>query len=176
MGEEVAVEVVAVEEGGRSNGSNEMAAVEEGNNENSIISAKGFVQELREGSLPEVYQSISVPSGEGVHWSKTMWSFIGPGALIAVGYMDPGNWSTDLAGGSAFGYKLLFIVLLSSLIAMFLQYLAIKVGYATGRDLAQVIRDSYTSKITIYFLWLVFEAAIIATDLAEGTLYYTLYY
>jgi manganese transport protein len=81
--------------------------------------------------------------------------------------MDPGNWSTDIAGGSAFGYRLLFIVLMSSLIAMFLQHLSLKLAYATGRDLAQVCRDSYKSDILIYVLWFVAEAAILATDLAE---------
>lgn len=119
------------------------------------------------GSLPEVFASVKVPSGDDVHWTKTMMSFIGPGSLIAVGYMDPGNWSTDIAGGSAFGYRLLFIVLMSSVIAMFLQHLTIKLAYATGRDLAQACRDSYKSKPLIYVLWIVAEAAIIATDLAE---------
>ena len=90
----------------------------------------------------------------------------GPGALIAVGYMDPGNWSTDIAGGSAFGYSLLFIIMLSSLMAMFLQNLAAKLGLATKRDLAQACRDSYPEWAR-YILWIIAEIAIMATDIAE---------
>ena len=95
-----------------------------------------------------------------------MKSYIGPGALVAVGYMDPGNWSTDIAGGSMFGYKLLFVILLSSLMAMFLQHLSLKAGLATGRDLAQICRDSYPNYI-VYSLGVIMEVAICATDVAE---------
>lgn len=123
--------------------------------------------QVAEGSLPEVYGSIEVPHGPEVSWFRTMSRFVGPGTIVAVGYMDPGNWSTDLAGGASFGYPLLFIILLSSLIAMFLQHLAIKVGYATNRDLAQACRDSYSSKYLLYTLWIITEIAICATDLAE---------
>jgi hypothetical protein len=129
------------------------------------IRAEAFTHEVVEGSLPEVFSSIEVP--QGGHWTRTFLSFVGPGSLIAVGYMDPGNWSTDLAGGATYGYKLLFVILLSSLIAMFLQYLAIKLGFATGRDLAQCCRDYFTSKPLLYMLWFVSEVAICACDLAE---------
>lgn len=95
-----------------------------------------------------------------------MLAFAGPGYLVAVGYMDPGNWATGLAGGSAFGYTLLSVILLSNLIAMLLQSLAGKLGVATGRDLAQACRDHYSYPTTI-FLWILCEIAICATDLAE---------
>jgi manganese transport protein len=121
---------------------------------------------LKESSLPEYHGAVQVPSGEGISWFQVLYSYIGPGALVAVGYMDPGNWSTDIAGGSKFGYELLFVILLSSLIAMFLQILALKVGLATGRDLAQVCRDSYPYPVVVG-LWIVSEIAIIATDIAE---------
>ena len=95
-----------------------------------------------------------------------MFAFAGPGYLVAVGYMDPGNWATDLGGGSKFGYTLLSVVLLSSLIAMFLQALSAKLGIATGRDLAQACRDAYPRPVG-YVLWFACELAIIACDLAE---------
>ena len=118
-----------------------------------------------DNSMPEVYGSIPT-YGVGVPMWRKMWQFIGPGVMISVGYMDPGNWSTDIAGGSAFGYDLLFIVLLASLLAMFLQSLTVKVGYATRRDLAQCCRDSYPYYLVVV-LWIVQEIAIIACDLAE---------
>ena len=99
-------------------------------------------------------------------WWRTLASFIGPGVMIAVGYMDPGNWSTDIAGGSAYGYSLLFVVLTSSMIAIFLQALSVKLGIATTRDLAQACRDSYPVWM-VAIMWVVMEAAIIATDMAE---------
>lgn len=99
-------------------------------------------------------------------WWRVCREYLGPGALVAVGYMDPGNWSTDIAGGSQFGYKLLFVVLFSSVMAMFLQYLSLKAGLATGRDLAQICRDSYPRPISL-FLWFAMEIAIMATDVAE---------
>jgi hypothetical protein len=99
-------------------------------------------------------------------WWRVCREYLGPGALIAVGYMDPGNWSTDIAGGSQYGYKLLFVVLFSSIMAMFLQYLSLKAGLATGRDLAQICRDSYPRPVSL-FLWFAMEIAIMATDVAE---------
>src|SRR6185369_9036993 len=90
-------------------------------------------------SLPEVFSSIPVPVGAGF-W-KTMAAFAGPGLMVAVGYMDPGNWATDLAGGAQFGYLLLSVILISNLMAMLLQHLALKLGVVTGRDLAQACRD-----------------------------------
>ena len=115
-------------------------------------------------SLPEAHRSI--PVGPNLSWFRKILVFAGPGYLIAVGYMDPGNWATDLGGGSKFGYTLLSVVLISSLIAMFLQALSAKLGIATGRDLAQACRDHY-SKRTAIFLWMVCELAIAACDLAE---------
>ena len=120
---------------------------------------------MLEPSLSEAFRSIEVPGEHTICWKKLL-SYLGPGALVAVGYMDPGNWSTDLAAGSAYGYRLLFVVLLSSLIAMFLQCLAVKAGVGYSRDLAQICRDNYSSTIST-FLWLIMETAIAATDLAE---------
>src|SRR5713226_8197208 len=115
-------------------------------------------------SLPEAYRTIPVLAGATV-WRKLL-AFAGPGYLVAVGYMDPGNWATDLGGGSRFGYSLLSVILLSSLMAMFLQALAAKLGIATGRDLAQACRDHYSPPVAM-LLWVVCETAIVACDLAE---------
>jgi len=101
----------------------------------------------------------------GTWWRKVL-AFAGPGYLVAVGYMDPGNWATDLAGGSQFGYTLLSVILMSNLMAILLQGLASKLGIVTGRDLAQACRDHY-SKPVVYFLWVICELAIAACDLAE---------
>ena len=114
-------------------------------------------------SLPEVHGTVSINT-KGF-WRRLL-SFSGPGYLVAVGYMDPGNWATSLAGGSAFGYTLLSVVLLSNIMAVLLQALAVRMGVAGGRDLAQFCRDSYSRPVGIV-LWLLAEAAIIATDLAE---------
>src|SRR6202163_4425555 len=115
-------------------------------------------------SLPEVHRSIVVPTTASF-WRK-LFAFSGPGFLVAVGYMDPGNWATDLAGGAKFGYALLFIVMLSNFMAILLQHLCIKLGVARGRDLAQACRDHY-STLTVWFLWILCEIAIAACDLAE---------
>ena len=115
-------------------------------------------------SLPEVHRSIAVPTGAGF-WRKLL-AFAGPGFLVAVGYMDPGNWATDLAGGAQFGYTLLSVILLSNFMAMLLQHLSVKLGIATGRDLAQACRDHYPKPI-VWFLWVICELAIAACDLAE---------
>src|SRR5438477_10231392 len=96
-------------------------------------------------SLPEVHATLDIPAGTGV-WRK-MLAFAGPGYLVAVGYMDPGNWATDLAGGSQFGYTLLSVILVSNLMAVLLQGLASKLGIATGRDLAQACRDHYSRPV-----------------------------
>jgi manganese transport protein len=95
-----------------------------------------------------------------------MLAFAGPGFLVAVGYMDPGNLATDLSGGAQFGYTLLSVILISNLMAILLQHLCVKLGVATGRDLAQACRDHY-SKPTVWFLWILCEVAIAACDLAE---------
>jgi manganese transport protein len=115
-------------------------------------------------SLPEVHGSIAVPEGAGF-WRK-LFAFAGPGYLVAVGYMDPGNWATDLAGGARYGYTLLSVIMLSNLMAILLQSLAARLGIASGRDLAQACRDSFSRPTTIV-LWVVCEIAIAACDLAE---------
>lgn len=115
-------------------------------------------------SLPEVFRSIKVPDG-GTSWRKFA-AFAGPGYLVAVGYMDPGNWATDLAGGSQFGYTLLSVILLSNLMAIILQALAARLGIATGRDLAAACRDAYSRPVALS-LWFLCEIAIVACDLAE---------
>lgn len=115
-------------------------------------------------SLPEVYGTVSVPRGG--HWVRRLLAFAGPGYLVSVGYMDPGNWATDLAGGSKFGYTLLSVILLSNLMAILLQALAARLGIVTDRDLAQACRATYSRPVN-FMLWLACEAAIIACDLAE---------
>jgi manganese transport protein len=114
-------------------------------------------------SLAEVYRSIPVSH---VAWWRKLLAFAGPGYLVAVGYMDPGNWATDLAGGAQFGYTLLTVILMSNLMAILLQGLALKLGIVTGRDLAQACRDHYGRK-TSFMLWVLCEIAIAACDLAE---------
>ncbi|MBV9828196.1 MAG: Nramp family divalent metal transporter [Alphaproteobacteria bacterium] len=115
-------------------------------------------------SLPEVFRSIPVPSGARF-WRK-IGAFTGPGYLIAVGYIDPGNWATDLAGGARYGYALLSVIILSSLLAVFLQTLSLRLGIATGRDLAQLSRERFSIPVATG-LWIGCELAIIACDLAE---------
>jgi len=129
---------------------------------------KGASQEAGEDektpSLPEVHRSIPIPPN--LSFFKKLLLFSGPGFLVAVGYMDPGNWATSIAGGSKFGYTLLSVVLMSSIFAMILQHLALKLGIATGRDLAQMCKDRFSKPVAI-FLWIMAEIMIIATDLAE---------
>ena len=115
-------------------------------------------------SLPEVHGTIAIPVGPGF-WRK-MIAFAGPGYLVAVGYMDPGNWATDIAGGARFGYTLLSVIMLSNLMAILLQSLSARLGIASGRDLAQACRDAY-SRRTTFVLWIICEIAIAACDLAE---------
>jgi manganese transport protein len=131
-----------------------------------LVTAREGAWRRRAGqlSLAEVHRSIVVPTTASF-WRKLI-AFSGPGFLVAVGYMDPGNWATDLAGGAKFGYALLFIVMLSNLMAILLQHLCIKLGVATGRDLAQACRDHYSTP-TVWFLWILCEIAIAACDLAE---------
>lgn len=127
---------------------------------------KGVGEETQEinKSLPEVHKSIPVP--KNYSFFRKLLVFAGPGFLVAVGYMDPGNWATDLAGGAKFGYALLSVILLSNFFAMLLQHLALKLGIVTGRDLAQMCREQYSKKTAI-FLWLMAEIMIMACDLAE---------
>jgi len=117
-----------------------------------------------EVSLPEVHGSVAVPTGAGF-WRK-LFAFAGPGYLVAVGYMDPGNWATDIAGGARYGYALLSVVFASNLLAILLQSLAARLGIASGRDLAQACRDRFSRRTTL-LLWGLAEIAIAATDLAE---------
>lgn len=119
---------------------------------------------VRAVSLPEVYRSVAVPRG-GPVWRR-MLSFAGPGCLVAVGYMDPGNWATDIAGGSAHGYTLLSVILISNMMAILLQILAARLGIAGGMDLAQACRARYARPVSLA-LWFLCEIAIVACDLAE---------
>ncbi len=121
-------------------------------------------RERGDPSLADVHRTIAV-STEGSRWHK-LTAFLGPGYLVAVGYMDPGNWATSLAGGARFGYALLFIALLSNIMAIILQHLCARMAVATGRDLAQACRDAYP-RVFSYPLWFLAEIAICATDLAE---------
>src|SRR5947209_11065889 len=115
-------------------------------------------------SLPEAYRSIPISSAAS--WFRKILAFAGPGYLVAVGYMDPGNWATDIAGGSKFGYSLFRLVLIWNLMAMFLQALSAKLGIATGRDLAQACREHY-SRPTVIALCVICEIAIAACDFGE---------
>jgi manganese transport protein len=115
-------------------------------------------------SLPEVHRSVPIPNSKGF-WRK-MLAYAGPGYLVSVGYMDPGNWATDLAGGAKFGYALLSVILLSNLMAILLQSLCVRLGVATGRDLAQACRDYFNPRVS-FLLWILCEIAISACDLAE---------
>ncbi|MBI3191172.1 MAG: Nramp family divalent metal transporter, partial [Pedosphaera parvula] len=131
---------------------------------NSALPDKGWRLPSHSPSLSEVNSSIAVPKGISF-WRKLL-AFSGPGYLVAVGYMDPGNWATDLAGGSAFGYTLLSVIMISNLMAILLQSLSAKLGIVTGRDLAQACRDHYSPPVS-FGLWMLCELAICACDLAE---------
>ena len=115
-------------------------------------------------SLPEVHRSVGIDA-RGSRLRRFL-AFAGPGYLVAVGYMDPGNWATGVAAGSAFGYELLWVIVLSNAMAIVLQTLAARLGIATGRDLAQACRDSYPRPV-VGLLWILCELSICATDLAE---------
>jgi manganese transport protein len=114
-------------------------------------------------SLAEVHRTVSLPAG---NWVRRLFAFAGPAYLVSVGYMDPGNWATDLAGGARFGYQLIWVLLMSNLIAVLLQTLSARLGVVTGKDLAQACRDFYPSFLTMP-LWILCEIAIVACDLAE---------
>ena len=124
----------------------------------------GWRKPSEQVSLAEVHRSVLVPKTASF-WRK-LFAFSGPGFLVAVGYMDPGNWATDLAGGAQFGYTLLSVIMISNLMAILLQHLSVKLGVATGRDLAQACRDHYSIP-TVWFLWILCEIAVAACDLAE---------
>ncbi|WP_288478108.1 Nramp family divalent metal transporter [uncultured Pseudomonas sp.] len=124
-------------------------------------------QELAPSTRPSLGRmNASVPVPEGGSWLRRLLAFLGPGYMVSVGYMDPGNWATDLAGGSQFGYLLLSVILLSNLMAILLQALAARLGIATGLDLAQACRARYSRPVSL-LLWIACEIAIIACDLAE---------
>src|SRR5712691_4275769 len=134
------------------------------NQRTAIELGRGWRRTTQRVSLAEVHRSVVVPVTASF-WRKLL-AFSGPGFLVAVGYMDPGNWATDLAGGARFGYSLLAVIMISNLMAILLQHLCIKLGVATGRDLAQACRDHYSTP-TVWFLWVLCELAIAACDLAE---------
>ena len=125
---------------------------------------QGWRKERSSNSLPEVYSSVNVPKNAGF-WRKLL-AFAGPGLMVAVGYMDPGNWATDIAGGAQFGYTLLSVILISNLFAIILQHLSLKLGIVAERDLAQACKDHF-NPTTNFILWIFCEIAIAACDLAE---------
>ncbi|HVY21018.1 MAG TPA: Nramp family divalent metal transporter [Bauldia sp.] len=129
-----------------------------------VVRAEGWRVAVDRPSLPEVNASVPVPTGGW--WFRRLLAFVGPGYMVSVGYMDPGNWATDLAGGSKFGYTLLTVIMISNLMAILLQALAARLGVATGRDLAQACRDAYPRPVN-FVLYIACELAIIACDLAE---------
>lgn len=131
---------------------------------NLNINNKAWRKERTADSLPEVFSSINVPKNAG--FFKKLLAFAGPGLMVAVGYMDPGNWATDIAGGAQFGYTLLSVILLSNIFAMILQHLSLKLGIVAERDLAQACRDHF-NPTTNFILWVLCEIAIAACDLAE---------
>ena len=128
------------------------------------MSSVGELDQVLKPSLPDVFSSVHLTHSRSF-WRRAL-GFLGPGFLISVGYMDPGNWATDLAGGSRYGYTLLFVIMVSNLMAILLQSLALRLGIATERDLAQACRESY-SRPTAVLLWIFAEVAIAACDLAE---------
>ena len=125
---------------------------------------QGWRKERSSNSLPEVFSSVNIPKN-AVFWRKLL-AFAGPGLMVAVGYMDPGNWATDIAGGAQFGYTLLSVILISNLFAIILQHLSLKLGIVAERDLAQACKDHF-NPTTNFILWIFCEIAIAACDLAE---------
>src|SRR4029450_11570349 len=128
------------------------------------FNTSGWRKNVLVPSLPEVFSSVKVPM-QGSPWRK-MLAFVGPGLMVSVGYMDPGNWATDIAGGAKFGYLLLSVIMISNFMAILLQHLSLKLGIVTGRDLAQACRDHYSRPVGV-MLWVLCEVAIAACDLAE---------
>src|SRR6185312_15664281 len=130
--------------------------------EESAATEAGWRSVPQRPSLSEVHRTLLVPTSAS--FVRKLLAFAGPGFLVAVGYMDPGNWATDLAGGSKYNYTLLSVILLSNLMAVLLQSLCVKLGVVTGRDLAQACRDHYSRPVSMG-LWLIAEIAIAACDL-----------
>jgi manganese transport protein len=139
-----------------------MSVVEETIDEQAHLT--GWREKATQPTLPEVFRSIHVPKN-AAFWRRLL-AFVGPGYMVAVGYMDPGNWATDIAGGAKYAYSLLSVILISNFMAIFLQALAAKLGIVTGRDLAQACRDAYRRPVAI-MLWLSAQIAIVACDIAE---------
>jgi manganese transport protein len=129
-----------------------------------LPNSQGWLRQRGEASLADVHRSVAVKT-DGPAWRRAA-AFVGPGYLVAVGYMDPGNWATSLAGGSKFGYTLLSVALVSNIMAIVLQSLCARLAIASGRDLAQACRDAFPRPVSL-FLWLLAEIAIVATDIAE---------
>src|SRR5438105_2582573 len=135
------------------------------NLETDLLHTKpGFRTQPTLPSLSEVHRSLVVPPSAS--FFRKLFAFAGPGFLVAVGYMDPGNWATDLAGGSKYNFALLSVIMMSNFMAILLQTLSLKLGIVTGRDLAQACRDHYSRPVS-FFLWIICELAIAACDLAE---------
>jgi len=132
--------------------------------EKNHLAKTGWRRDLARPSLQEVHSTVPVP--ENASFWRKIFAFIGPGLMVSVGYMDPGNWATDLAGGAKFGYTLISVILISNFMAILLQHLSLKLGVVTGRDLAQACRDNYSKPVS-FFLWILCELAIAACDLAE---------
>src|SRR3954453_14241995 len=130
----------------------------------SLHSRTGFHSQPMLPSLSEVHRSLVVPPTAS--FLRKLFAFAGPGFLVAVGYMDPGNWATDLAGGSKYNYTLLSVIMISNLMAILLQALSLKLGIVTGRDLAQACRDHYSRPVS-FALWVICKLAIAACDFAE---------
>src|SRR5881398_2433219 len=122
--------------------------------------AAGFLDSPR--SLEDVHGTVDIPHGPVSHWRR-LFAFVGPAYMVSVGYMDPGNWATDLAGGSKFGYRLVWVLLMSNIMAILLQTLSARLGLVTGRDLAQACRESYP-RAAAFTLWVLCEIAIAACD------------
>jgi len=131
----------------------------------SLQSEQGWKRPSLIPSLSEVHATVLIPHKSKGFW-RTLLAYLGPGLMVAVGYMDPGNWATDLAGGAKFGYLLISVILISNFMAIILQHLALKLGIVTGRDLAQACRDHYARPVALA-LWILCEIAIAACDLAE---------
>jgi len=141
-----------------------MTTLPENTTGNATEQNDGWCNASRKPSMPEAFQSIAVPLNAGF-WRRLL-AFFGPGYLVAVGYMDPGNWATDISGGSAYNYRLLSVILIANFTAVFLQALAAKLGLVTGRDLAQACRDAYGRNMG-HVLWVSAEIGIVACDIAE---------
>jgi manganese transport protein len=132
--------------------------------DDALYGKTGWRSQPQLRSLSEVHRTLAVP--HPANFYRKVLAFAGPGFLVAVGYMDPGNWATDLAGGSKYNYTLLSVIMISNFMAILLQSLSLKLGIATGRDLAQACRDHYSKPVS-FFLWVICELAIAACDLAE---------